>query len=188
MEQLTKRLHLREFCPEDFEDVHDYSSDYETVQHMMFGPNTPEQTRHYLEVSCVQEMQAEPRMHYNFAIALRDTGRVIGGVSFHMNWRRDDAILGAVLNRKYTGRGYMTEALRGLLAIAFDQLELHRFHAVCDVENAAMLHVLEKVGFRQEGRMLQRGKARPEETREYFDQFGYAMLRSEWNEKKEEQP
>lgn len=43
----TKRLVLREFSPEDFEDVHEYSSDYENVKHMVFGPNTPEQTRDY---------------------------------------------------------------------------------------------------------------------------------------------
>ena len=68
MEKQTERLLLREFSPSDFEDVHDYSSDYETVRHMMFGPNTPEQTRAYLEVQCVQEAAAVPRMHYNLAI------------------------------------------------------------------------------------------------------------------------
>ena len=41
MNTRTERLLLREFCPEDFDDVHAYSSDYETVKHMMFGPNTP---------------------------------------------------------------------------------------------------------------------------------------------------
>ena len=110
----------------------------------------------------------------------RKMGRVIGGISLHMNWRRDDAILGAVLNRRETGRGYMTEAMRGVLSLAFEQLRLHRIHAVCDVDNAAMLHVLEKSGFRNEGRMLQRGKARPEAAQPYFDQFGCALLREEW--------
>lgn len=180
MEHFTPRLHLREFSPDDFEDVHDYSSDYESVRHMMFGPNTPEQTRDYLERQCVEERLAQPRMHYNFAIALRDSGRVLGGVSFHMNWRRDDAILGAILNRRHTGHGYMTEAMSGVLAIAFEQLGLHRIHAVCDVDNPAMQRVLVKCGMRLEGRMVQRGKSRPEEPRPYFDQFGYAILRDEW--------
>lgn len=180
MQHETQRLLLREFTPADFDDVHAYSSDYETVRHMMFGPNTPEQTRAYLEKQIPAEMNAEPRMHYNFAIQRRDNGHVIGGVSFHMNWRRDDAILGAVLHRQEAGQGFMTEAVRGVCAIAFDQLQLHRLHAVCDVSNAAMLRVLEKVGMRNEGRMVQRGKARPEETPPYFDQFGYAILRDEW--------
>mgnify|MGYP002860074507 CR=1 FL=1 len=179
----TQRLILREFAAEDFEDVHAYSSDYETVRHMMFGPNTPEQTRLYLEKQCVEEMRADPRMHYNLAIVRRDTCRVIGGISFHMNWRRDDAILGAVLNRHEAGHGYMTEAMEGVLHLVFEELQLHRIHAVCAVDNAPMLRVFEKLGMRCEGCMLQRGKARPEEKEPYFDQFGYALLREEWEEK-----
>ncbi len=186
MEKETQRLLLREFAPEDFEDVHAYSSDYENVKHMMFGPNTPEQTRDYLERQCVEERNASPRMHYNFAIQRKDTGRVIGGVSFHMNWRRDDAILGAVLNRHETGRGYMTEATLGVLSLAFEDLKMHRIHAVVDVENAAMLRVLEKCRLRNEGRLVQRGKARPEAEKPYFDQFEYAILREEWLSMREE--
>ena len=177
----TERLILRDFSTDDFDDVHEYSSDYENVKHMMFGPNTPEQTRIYLKKQCVEEMNAEPRMHYNFAIELKDSGKVIGGISIHLNWRRDDAILGSVINRKYNGKGYATEAMRGVLEIAFTQLGLHRVHGVCDVRNAAVIHLLEKVGLRNEGRMVKRGKARPEEEETYFDQFGFAILAEEWN-------
>jgi RimJ/RimL family protein N-acetyltransferase len=184
MEKETERLLLREFSPADFEDVHAYASDYETVKHMMFGPNSPEETRAYLEKQCAEERAAQPRMHYNLAIARKDTGRVIGGISFHMNWRRDDAVLGAVLNRREAGRGYMTEAMRGVLELAFEELALHRIHAVCDVRNAAMIRVLEKLGMRNEGRMRKRGKARPEESEPYFDQFGYALLKEEWQRMK----
>lgn len=176
----TERLILREFCANDFADVHAYASDYENVKHMMFGPNTPEQTRDYLERQCVEEMLAEPRMHYNIALEEKASGTVIGGISFHMNWRRDDAILGGIMNRHFSGKGYMTEGLRGVLEIAFSQLNLHRIHAVCDVDNASMIHVFERIGMRNEGRMVKRGKARPEAKEPYFDQFGLAMLRDEW--------
>lgn len=176
----TERLIIREFSPDDFDDVHAYSSDYENVRHMMFGPNTPEQTRAYLEVQCPEEMNAVPRMHYNFALQEKSSGRVIGGISLHLNWRRDDGILGAILNCHDYGKGYATEGLRGVLEIAFTQLGLHRVHGICDVDNASVIHVFEKVGMRYEGKMLQRGKARPEEPHPYFDQYGYAILCSEW--------
>lgn len=176
----TNRLILREFDMDDYEDVHAYSSDYESVRHMMFGPNTPEQTRDYLARQCVEERLAKPRMHYNIALARKDNGHVIGGISLHMNWRRDDAILGAIINRQEKGQGFMTEALQGVMEIAFTQLNLHRLHAVCDVDNIPMQRVLEKCGMRLEGRMIQRGKSRPEESTPYFDQFGYAILRDEW--------
>ena len=176
----TQRLILREFAPEDYEDVHAYASDYEAVRHMTFGPNTPEQTRSYLNEKCPEERLAEPRMHYNIAIALGENNHVIGGISMHMNWRRDDAILGLILNRNFGGKGYMTEALNGVLEIAFLQLGLHRIHAVCDVENLAAIHVLEKCGMRREGLMVKRGKHRPEEKEPYFDQYGYGILAEEW--------
>lgn len=178
----TQRLRLRDFAPEDFEDVHAYSSDYENVRHMMFGPNTPEQTREYLEVKCPAERLAEPRMHYNFALELKDSGHVIGGISLHLNWRRDDAVLGIIINRRYEGCGYTTEALSGVLEIGFAQLGLHRIHAVCDTANVGVQRIFEKMGMRNEGTMRQRGKSRPEEPEPYFDQFGYAILESEWKE------
>ena len=180
----TERLVLREFSPDDFTAVHEYSSDYENVKHMMFGPNTPEQTRSYLEGQCVKEMNEIPRMHYNIAFALKENNYVIGGISLHMNWRRDDAILGVILNKKYTGHGYVTEAFTGVIDYAFDTLKLHRLHAVCDVKNKAIQSIMEKLGFRNEGTMIQRGKARPEESPPYFDQYGYAILADEWKNKR----
>lgn len=185
MQYETKRLILREFMASDFEDVHEYSSDYENVRHMMFGPNTEEQTKEFLEIQCVEEMTQSPRMHYNMALQVKETGKVIGGISFHMNWRRDDAMLGVIINRHHTGKGYVTEGMEGILAIAFDQLNMHRIHAVCDVSNIGMQKVFERCGFRNEGCMIQRGKARPEETPTYFDQYGYALLAWEWKKRHE---
>ena len=176
----TERLILRDFEASDFDDVHEYSSDYENVRHMMFGPNTPEQTREYLEKQCVEEKNANPRMHYNIALQLKEDGKVLGGISLHMNWRRDDGVLGIILNRHYSGKGYGTEGLAGVLDYSFGVLKLHRVHAVCDINNAGIIHIFEKAGFRNEGRMIKRGRNRPEEPEPYFDQFGYAILAEEW--------
>lgn len=187
MEHATKRLLLREFRPTDYDDVHAYSSDYENVRHMMFGPNTPQQTRDYLERQCQEEMLQEPRMHYNFALQRKDTGHVIGGISFHMNWRRDDAVLGIIVDRCHAGQGFAAEGLEGILELAFGTLHMHRIHAVCDVDNAGIQKIFEKCGFRNEGRMVQRGKSRPENPRPYFDQFGYAILAEEWKARRKQE-
>ena len=113
-----------------------------------------------------------------------------------LNWRvPEDAALNARQDMDYDldhvtvyitnfsdplGLADETEALRGVQEAAFELLGLHRLHAVCAVDNQAMLRVLEKAGMRCEGRMVKRGKARPEEKEPYFDQFGYAILREEW--------
>ena len=144
----TERLVLREFRPEDFEDVHAYSSDYETVKHMMFGPNTPEQTRDYLERQCPEERDAVPRMHWNLALERREDGRVLGGISFHLNWRRDDAMLEAILNHHYGGHGYMTEAVREVLRHAFLVENLAAVRAGYYEGNEGSRRVQEKAGLR----------------------------------------
>lgn len=180
----TERLVLRDFEASDFDDVHEYSSDYENVRHMMFGPNLPEQTKAYLEKQCVEERDAVPRMHYNMAIQRKDDGKVMGGISLHLNWRRDDGVLGVILNRHYSGNGYITEALRGALDYYFEELKLHRVHGICDVNNAGIINVFTKLGMRNEGCMVKRGKSRPEDAEPYFDQFGYAILAEEWSLKR----
>jgi len=60
--------------------------------------------------------------------------------------------LGYVLSPSVWGRGYMPEAIRGLIAIALGQSEVFRVQAFCDVENIASQRTLEKSGFLREGR------------------------------------
>ena len=66
MEKAAQRLLLRESSIAGCDDVHAYSC--EMIKHMMFGPNTEQHIRDYLEKQCVQERNAVPRMHCNFAI------------------------------------------------------------------------------------------------------------------------
>lgn len=50
------------------------------------------------------------------------------------------------------GLGFATEAVRLIVGIAFDKLHLHRLQAGVYMENGASKHVLERIGFREEGR------------------------------------
>ena len=59
--------------------------------------------------------------------------------------------LGYWMGQQFAGRGLMTEAVRLLVAHAFDQLLLHRVHAAFLPHNMASRRVLEKNGFREEG-------------------------------------
>lgn len=45
----SPRLILRDYRPEDDSGVHACSSDPENVARMVYGPNTPDQTRHYFD-------------------------------------------------------------------------------------------------------------------------------------------
>jgi [ribosomal protein S5]-alanine N-acetyltransferase len=84
--------------------------------------------------------------------------------------------LGYVLARKYWGRGYMTEAVKRLIATAFEDAAVYRVWAVCDVDNLASARVMEKSGMQREG-LLRRWSIHPTIGAEPRDSFCYSIVR-----------
>ena len=64
-----------------------------------------------------------------------------------------NAFLGYAIDEDHAGRGYATQAVRWVTDAAFEH-GLHRVQAAVVLENAASRRVLEKAGFRYEGRAL----------------------------------
>jgi RimJ/RimL family protein N-acetyltransferase len=74
--------------------------------------------------------------------------------------RPDGAVeLGYWIARPYWGLGYATEAARAVLDIARHSLRLNRLVAGHFVDNPASGRVLEKIGFRPTGEIVQRHSA-----------------------------
>jgi len=175
----TDRLVLREFREDDLAPVHEYGSDPEVVRYMPWGPNSEEDTRSFLDRALASQLD-DPRTTYEFAVTLREVGRPIGGCGIHaISFTNRSAFMGYCLRRDAWGHGYATEAARALLAFAVETLGLHRMAATCDIENAASIRVLEKVGMRREAQFredtLLRGRWR--------DSYLYAVLEHEWKGK-----
>lgn len=59
--------------------------------------------------------------------------------------------LGYHMDERELNRGYITEALRRVIAYAFDELRLHRIEANIMPRNARSIRVVEKLGFSPEG-------------------------------------
>lgn len=59
--------------------------------------------------------------------------------------------LGYWMGERHAGKGHMTEAVRGALRFAFNDLALHRVEAACLPNNLASRRLLERVGFQREG-------------------------------------
>ncbi len=175
----TERLLLREFRASDESGVHSYASDPEVVRLMIWGPNTAEQTRTYLE-KALGVQNEWPRASVGLAMELRSERRMIGAIELRM---RDEANrtadIGYVLRRSDWGRGYMTEAVRAILDVAFRRLELHRIWATCDPRNHASYRVMEKVGMRREAHF----RKDVMEKGEWRDSYLYAILAEEWQAK-----
>jgi [ribosomal protein S5]-alanine N-acetyltransferase len=172
----TERLLLREFRPDDEADMHAYACDPDVVRLMIWGPNTPEMTRIYLD-SVLLAQQRWPRPDITLAIELTAERRLIGSIALRIKDERNStADIGYVLNRAYWGRGYMVEAARAVLKAAFRELGLHRVWATCDPRNRASYRVMEKLGMRREAHF----RKDVMEKGEWRDSYLYAILREEW--------
>jgi [ribosomal protein S5]-alanine N-acetyltransferase len=175
----TDRLLLRAFAASDLDSVHSYACDSEVTRYTSFGPNTPEETRDFLD-RCGAEASDDPRATYSFAVTLLDSGELIGGTGFRIDYpQHRGAELGYVLHRAAWGEGYASEAAAALLGFAFQHVGLHRVVARCHPDNAASARVMEKIGMRHEGRqrdvMWMKGA--------WWDFLVYSILEHEWKER-----
>jgi ribosomal-protein-alanine N-acetyltransferase len=103
------------------------------------------------------QREARDDLGYSYLIFADTPLRVVGGLNVS-NLRRgiaQTASIGYWIGAPYAGRGLMTDAVRAVAPFAFSSLRLHRLEAACLPTNAASMRVLEKTGFRHEGRARQ---------------------------------
>jgi ribosomal-protein-alanine N-acetyltransferase len=91
---------------------------------------------------------------FAFFVYRKEDEALVGGVTLS-NVRRGVAMMGSVgywAGQAYTRRGYTLEAVRAVKEFAFGRLGLHRLEAACVPENIPSRNLLEKAGFRHEGK------------------------------------
>lgn len=146
---LTDRLLLRRPAHSDAEAIFArYASDAEVTRYMSWLTHRHlDDTRAYL-AWCAREWQRWPAASY-LIFSREPAGTLLGGTGliFHGT---DDAATGYVLARDAWGKGYATECLRAMIALA-RQLGLPRLETVCHLEHAASAHVMEKCGMQRDG-------------------------------------
>lgn len=99
--------------------------------------------------------------------------------SMNLRWpHRGVAELGYAVRPSHWGKGYATEAVGRVVEMAFRKFAAHRVQATCWVENQGSARVLEKCGFRREGRL--RGFMRVGDR--IRDEFGYGITRADFLE------
>lgn len=170
------RLVLREFAPDDWEDVYAFTSRPEASRYQPWGPNTLEDAQAYVAHACAVALE-EPRAAFILAVVLAETGQVVGtgDLNIHSHRFRSGEIAYGI-DSAYWGRGFATEVARLLLGFGFASLQLHRIAGTCDPRNVASARVLEKVGMRYEGRMREMLLIRDG----WRDSALYSILEQEW--------
>jgi RimJ/RimL family protein N-acetyltransferase len=100
----------------------------------------------------------------------------MGDINLVVEARHRRAELGYWLGVAFWNRGYMTEAVRRVVAFAFAELGLHRVQAHALVRNPGSWRVMEKAGMAREG--VLRGYVHKGGV--FEDIVAYAVLRPEF--------
>ena len=174
---ITQRLLLRDFVEADWTAVLAYQRDARYLRYYPWTNRTPDDARAF--VGIFLEWQREtPRRRFQLAITLKDGDRLVGNCGLRRKPDNDwEADIGYELNPEFWGNGYATEAAHALVNHGFRELGLHRISSWCIADNTASARLLERLGFRQEGRLRRN---------EYFkgrwwDTLLYGLLREEWD-------
>lgn len=145
----TDRLVIRAFRVDDATAFHGWRNDADVARYTLWDyPYPVEQA----EAFCARMAAAEPfpeGEYYQVMIEERVSGLAVGDIGIGNGMPNTGAIrIGYSLSPTVHGKGYMTEALRGLLPVLVTSLGIKRFTADIDVRNPASGRVLERLGFK----------------------------------------
>lgn len=177
----TPRLTVRVMTPDDAADLALRRSDRETAQFQGWPTPYPLERA----VALIDEMivRGGPSLGgwSQFACVRIDDGVIVGDVALFLDEAGHNGELGYTLHPWARGHGYATEAAGAVLDYAFSVWGLHRCEASIDPRNAASRRVLERLGFRHEGTMIESywlGETVTDDAR-------YGILRREWQARRE---
>lgn len=147
----SERLIMRDYRPDDWERIHIYGSDPDFSKYEIWGPNTIQDTHNFV-ADMIQQAQVVPAYKYNFAVCLKESDLLIGGVSMRRETEESRvANLGWAINPEFQNKGYATEAAQTLVNFGFKDLDLSVIYATCDTRNIASYRVMEKLGMKRVG-------------------------------------
>jgi len=171
----TERLILRRFVPEDAQAMFDnWASDPRVTEYLTWSPHTSViETQGIVSAWCAAY---ESLTTYKWLIEYN--GIAIGGIDVvRYHEQNETAELGYCIGYDYWGCGIVTEAVRAVLRVLFEQVGFHRVSIRHVTDNPGSGRVAEKCGFRQEG--IEREAHKAEDGR-YLDIVHWALLRDEW--------
>jgi RimJ/RimL family protein N-acetyltransferase len=173
----SQRLLIRNFRDTDLESFLAYRNVPEVARYQGWEVPYPRENAIKL-IDQMKDMQAPKAGHWlQLAIELKGTGQMIGDLGLRVNQEdARQAVIGFTIAPERWRKGYAVEAITTLLEFLFDDLDLHRVSADCDVENTSSWRTLEKAGFRREAHFVESFPMGGSYGSEYY----YGMLQREW--------
>jgi RimJ/RimL family protein N-acetyltransferase len=174
----TKRLILRPLVLADADDLYEYQSVAEVVTYIPWPQRTHDQV-----VEALAKASASSKLDFEgdyalLGIVLPGDDKVIGQISLmYKSKENQTAEFGYVINPKYSGQGYATEATEAAIDYLFSTGKFRRIYAHLDVRNSASEKLVKRLGLRKEAEFKEEEFFKGEWT----DTMIYATLKNEWS-------
>ena len=140
----TPRLKLLQFKMDDAGSLQSLAGNYNVAKNTINIPHPYEDGMAETWISTHQH-EWDEKQAITYAIFLKSTEKLIGAVGL-VGVRGNEGGVGYWIGEPYWGRGYCTEAAKGLIHFCFETLQLVRIEAEHLVSNPASGRVMEKVG------------------------------------------
>jgi RimJ/RimL family protein N-acetyltransferase len=113
---------------------------------------------------------------FQLVIIAKNSNQIIGDIGIHFI-DKQQVELGITVAKNWQGKGFATEALKGIISYLFKTFNKHRITASIDPENKKSITLFERLGFRKEAHfkesLLINGA--------WKDDVIFAILKKEWN-------
>ncbi|WP_435921421.1 GNAT family N-acetyltransferase [Paenibacillus sp. DYY-L-2] len=170
-----ERLTLRPFNLDDAKAVQALVGDRYIAEMTLYIPHPYEDGMAEQWIGTHAENFHEDRS-LELAIVHKTEKYLIGAISLGLNKKFAHGELAYWVGKKYNNKGYCTEAAKGMVTYAFEELNLDRVFARHFGKNPASGKVMEKIGMKYEGRLRQHVR----KWGQYEDLVYYGLLRDEF--------
>lgn len=172
----SNRLLLRQFSQQDVDAFYLYRSSPKVAKFQSWENYQYHDAEVFVRKQSLS-VPNQPGTWFQFAIALAGTNQLIGDCALHTLLAEPRIVeIGFTLAEEYQGKGYASEAVRALLSYIFNDLRKHKVIAFTDVRNEKSIRLLEHVGMRREGHLLENYMSKDQ----WVDEYQYGLLQSEW--------
>ena len=170
-----KLVNLRAVERRDLREIMKWVNDREVTKYLsdfLYPVSRVEEEKFFLE-RVMRSNDTEKNM-----VMETKEGIYLGQISLHkIDWKNRNAELGIVIgNKEYWGKGYGTDAIKTLLAHAFNQMNLYKVYLRVFEYNQRGIRCYEKCGFKEEGR-LRKGQFY---NGKYYDVILMGILKDEF--------
>ena len=167
----TERLYLRPFTYKDSQDFFDICNNPDNLQFIF--PSLI--NRHDSDYLLIHSFMKEPLGVW--AIEDKKSHKMVGCIRFEkIDFKDLSAEIGYFLNQQFWGQGLMTECLKTLSFLSFQEFGLKELHVITHAENLASQRVAQKSGFK----LKQWFKGSDRYTRKMRDYADYQISKGDY--------